>query len=397
MFQRLYEYLSNYDKFDPVTYDGFLALPRTKILMNYYENNPYYAALGILYDAGKFTKDDIVKIGSLIKGWKSKIKTIVNSIVNNPSPDNFIELSKNILDVAIKEFYPFGESPTDVPRYVTNVYLENAPETMLSEINSYVNLTGSKISPSNTYEIMKYAIDNTKNNIEEQKNQWLNLTPLEFFIKCVKNPGLFNELTTINDDVFKQAMQSKFTEGQLEYLKTNLSGSFKEHTLEDLSYMDRMECGADDDPLDYAKCGLYEDPINYQNIYNQQWRSTVMGDIIREGLKNTVENTESIMESTNTEHNSDPVISKPTISDPVSSNLWKILGLAGGTALLGGASYAAYRWWQLKKQQEELQKQLQQSNQNKSEEQTKNKSRQRKTVINNIVYTKPQQDSDYNV
>ena len=71
-----------------------------------------------------------------------------------------------------------------------------------------------------------------------------------------------------------------------------------------------------------------------------------MGDIIRESLKNTVENTESIMESTNTEHNSE------------SSNLWKILGLAGGTALLGGGSYAVYRWWKLKKQQEELQKLL---------------------------------------
>ena len=256
----------------------------------------------------------------------------------------------------------------------------------LSEINSYVKSTGSKISPSNTYDILKYAIDNTKRNIEEQKNQWLNLTPLEFFNKCVEDPGLFNDLMTVNDDVFKQAMQSKFTEGQLEFTKNQLSGAIKSHTLEDLSYMDRMECGVDDDPLDYAECGLDEDPINYQN-YNLRG-STVMGDIIREGLKNTVENTESIMESTNTEHNSE------------SSNLWKILGIAGGTALLGGASYGVYRWWKLKKQQEELQKQLQQSqqsNQNKTAEQTKNKSRQRKTVINNIVYTKPQQDSDYNV
>ena len=393
MFERLYDYLSNYDKFDPVTYEGFLALPETKILMSHYDDDPYYAALGILYDAGKFNRDDIVKIGGLIKGWKSKLKEIVNSIVINHVPEHIIDSSKKIVDVAIKEYYPFGESPTDVPDYVTNVYLENAPESMLPEINSYVSSTGSKISPSNTFEIMKYAIDNVKRNIEEQernneelKNQWLNLTPLEFFNKCVENPELFNELTSVNDDAFEQALQSKFTEGQLEFIKNNLSGTVKEYTLKDLSYMDRMECGVNDDPLDYAECGLDEDPINYQN-YNLR-SSTLMGDIIREGLKNTVENTESIMESTNTEHNSE------------SSNLWKILGLAGGTALLGGGSYAVYRWWKLKKQQEELEKELEKQRliqqQKLASLAAPSKSKQRKTVINNIVYPS-QPEMEYNV
>ena len=385
MFERLYDYLSNYDKFEPVTYEGFLALPETKILMSHYDDDPYYAALGILYDAGKFNKEDIVKIGGLIKGWKSKLKEIVNSIVINPVPEHIIDSSKKIVDVAIKEYYPFGESPTDVPNYVTNVYLENAPESMLPEINSYVNSTGSKISPSNTFEILKYAIDNVKRGIEEQernneevKNQWLNLTPLEFFNKCVEDPGLFNDLVNIDDNVFKQAMQSKFTIGQLEFAKNQLSGSIKSHTSEDLDFTERMECGVD------------EDPINYRNIYNQRGRSTVMGDIIRESLKNTVENTESIMESSNTEHN----------SDPESSNLWKILGLAGGTALLGGGSYAAYRWWKHKKQQEELEKEIEKQRliqeQKLANLAAPSKSKQRKTVINNIVYPS-QPEMEYNV
>ena len=82
MFERLYDYLSNYDKFEPVTYEGFLALPETKILMSHYDDDPYYAALGILHDAGKFNKEDIV----------------------NPSRyTDEVKMTKEVLEAALKD------------------------------------------------------------------------------------------------------------------------------------------------------------------------------------------------------------------------------------------------------------------------------------------------------
>ena len=44
------------------TYKGFLTLPTTRIVMNHYDNDPYKAALGILHNTGKFTKDEIFEL-----------------------------------------------------------------------------------------------------------------------------------------------------------------------------------------------------------------------------------------------------------------------------------------------------------------------------------------------
>ena len=431
IFGRLLDYINNYER-DPVTYPGFLKWESPATLLSVFNNDPIIAALAVMTYTGKYTPDEAkakflelegsdldpvktdlnIRLNSLWKAikpgfqnfftrakhYKEAIKpsyrrSFLNEALNiQNADDKLINLAEDVLDVSFQESYPFGKSPADVPDYVTNIYLEGADEIGLGGINDYIETQGP-LSHEKVYDVLKHTIDYGTKVVEDQKKYWLDLKPIEFFKLCIEDPSLLTRLSGSKDAAFKQSLQSKFTEGQLEFLKSQYTSSVKTQTVQDLSYIDRMECGVNDDPLDYAECGLDEDPINLQNIYNQQQRSTLMDDVIREGLKNTVENNEVEIEQMNTEHNSDPI--------ETNSDLWKILGITGGVALLGGGAYAAYRWWQYKKQQEELEKQrleeeklvrLQQKQQD-----TKNKSRQRKTVINNIVYTKPQQDLDYNV
>ena len=263
LFDRLYNYLSNYDKFEPTTYKGFLTLPTTQIVMNHYDNDPYKAALGILHNTGKFTKDEIFELDGQIRGWwgklTSKANNFINNIINNKHNDSFIEGCKEILDVATYEYYPLAETPIDVPDYVTNAYLENAPELFHAELNKYLNSTGEHITPDNVYDLLNKAIANTKNNLEAEKQRYLNLTSTEFFKQCVDDPDLLNRIARIDDPEFVQLMNVKFNQGQLEHLtKHSITDASKTETMDDLYGVCYLQSGVDEMPLkdklpDYLK------------------------------------------------------------------------------------------------------------------------------------------------
>ena len=400
LFDRLYNYLSNYDKFDPTTYKGFLTLPTTRIVMNHYDNDPYKAALGILHNTGKFTKDEIFELDGQIRGWwgklTSKANNFINNIINNKHNDSFIEGCKEILDVATYEYYPLAETPIDVPDYVTNAYLENAPELFHAELNKYLNSTGEHITPDNVYDLLNKAIANTKNNLEAEKQRYLNLTSTEFFKQCVDDPDLLNRIARINDPEFVQLMNAKFNQGQLEHLtKHSIDGTCKTETIDDLYGVCYLQSGVDEMPLE-DKLPDYLKPVNKPNLnvedltYKQPEYITPthnLKNIIVESLQNTTDINQIKLES------------EPINIPQSNSELWKILAGAGGIALLGGGAYAGYRWWQNRKLQQELEKQREQEL-NKLKKQVHdgiNKSRQRRTVINNIVHTKPFDDEAFNI
>lgn len=400
LFDRLYNYLSNYDKFDPTTYKGFLTLPTTRIVMNHYDNDPYKAALGILHNTGKFTKDEIFELDGQIRGWwgklTSKANNFINNIINNKHNDSFIEGCKEILDVATYEYYPLAETPIDVPDYVTNAYLENAPELFHAELNKYLNSTGEHITPDNVYDLLNKAIANTKNNLEAEKQRYLNLTSTEFFKQCVDDPDLLNRIARINDPEFVQLMNAKFNQGQLEHLtKHSITDASKTETMDDLYGVCYLQSGVDEMPLK-DKLPDYLKPVNKPNlnvedlIYKQPEYITPthnLKNIIVESLQNTTDINQIKLES------------EPINIPQSNSELWKILAGAGGIALLGGGAYAGYRWWQNRKLQQELEKQREQEL-NELKKQVHdgiNKSRQRRTVINNIVHTKPFDDEAFNI
>ena len=388
LFDRLYNYLSNYDKFEPTTYKGFLTLPTTQIVMNHYDNDPYKAALGILHNTGKFTKDEIFELDGQIRGWlgklTSKATNFINNIINNKHNDSFIEGCKEILDVATYEYYPLAETPIDVPDYVTNAYLENAPELFHAELNKYLNSTGEHITPDNVYDLLNKAIANTKNNLEAEKQRYLNLTSTEFFKQCVDDPDLLNRIARIDDPEFVQLMNVKFNQGQLEHLtKHSITDASKTETMDDLYGVCYLQSGVDEMPL--------KDKLPDYLKYNSRPDLTIEDPII----ENPTSTKSTILESL--QHTSD--INQVKLETDSNDQLWKILAGAGGIALLGGGAYAGYRWWQNRKLQQELEKQREQEL-NELKKQVHdgiNKSRQRRTVINNIVHTKPFDDEAFNI
>lgn len=383
LFDRLYNYLSNYDKFEPTTYKGFLTLPTTQIVMNHYDNDPYKAALGILHNTGKFTKDEIFELDGQIRGWlgklTSKATNFINNIINNKHNDSFIEGCKEILDVATYEYYPLAETPIDVPDYVTNAYLENAPELFHAELNKYLNSTGEHITPDNVYDLLNKAIANTKNNLEAEKQRYLNLTSTEFFKQCVDDPDLLNRIASLKDTEFIQLMNAKFNQGQLEHLtKHSITDASKTETMDDLYGVCYLQSGVDEMPL--------KDKLPDYLKYNSRPDLTI---------ENPTSTKSTILESL--QHTSE--INQVKLETESNDQLWKILAGAGGIALLGGGAYAGYRWWQNRKLQQELEKQREQEL-NELKKQVHdgiNKSRQRRTVINNIVHTKPFDDEAFNI
>ena len=107
------------------------------------------------------------------------------------------------------------------------------------------------------------------------------MKPIDFFNQCINNPDLITNLYTIKDDEFRQNIQAKYNQGQLEYLlkqKTD-SISFKEHTQADLNYMNRMQCGLEENKPDY----LYNRYPNY--VFTKDNVNTK--NFILESLQNT--------------------------------------------------------------------------------------------------------------
>lgn len=395
IFNRLYNYLKNYDKTNPTTYPGFLTLPQTKIIMSHYGNDPYKTALGILYNTGKFTDEDIITIDNMRKGLFGKLSNflwakpieMLNKIFNMYPGKYMRESSDAILKVAISEYNPLAESPADVPDYVTNIYLDQAPETALAEINKYLNTTDVDITPDNVYELLETAIMNAQKNIDAEKQRYLQLTPQEFFNQCVEDPDLLNQIASLKDDEFNRLMNAKFNQGQLEHLKSGISYASKSETMDDLYMMDRLECGINDEPL-WRQCGINDDPsweklpdsLNYDSKNN-------IRNIILESFQNTANENQVKLE---TETSLAESLNQPMNNITQSNNdLLKILAGAGGIALLGGGAYAGYRWWQNHKLQQEREKQRELELNELRRQQNKNQSRKRQTVINNIVHTKP--------
>lgn len=375
MFDRLYNYFSNLSNSTFTTYDGFIKSPQAAIILNHYNNDPYAATFGVLLNTGKFSANDVIKYDGLIRGWKSKLMSILNKIVSNPLPEHFLSVSNDILKAAITEYYPYGKSPVDVPDYVTNIYLDGVSPEMLKGINSYLQEKqngNSIIQPEQVYDIFNFSIENTKRSIEESKQNYLNLTPIEFYNMCAENPKLLNNLALFKDPDFMQLMSIKFNQGQMEFsAKHSIVGSTKTETMDDLYNEQRLQCGVDDEPV-YEKIAEYIYPTIEPNVKNA----------ILEAFQNKQNQLQIQMES------------------EVSSNpeLWKILAGAGGVTLLGAGAYAGYKWWQNRKLQQEKERKRDELERQHAEEMkaikeqlndVENKSRKRQTVINNVVRTKP--------
>lgn len=406
IFNRLFTYLTNYDKQDPVTYDGLINLPTTHVLMQHFKNNPYIATMAILYYTGKFNKNELTELDKKYKSqlnkqhllnlfkklfsWKDfwdEIKTFYN---DSDSKQTLIDTCEKVLQTSFQEELPNGKSPVDVPTYVKHIYLQNAPDFVLEGVNNYISTTGNQISHSNAYEILKHSIDFGKKINNEYKLRYLKMKPIDFFNQCINNPDLITNLYTIKDDEFRQNIQSKYNQGQLEYLlkqKTD-SISFKEHTQADLNYMNRMQCGIDENPINK----IYNNGLPYYTFVKTEsdTECPVIEDVNQVNTKSIINETFKNNEDLN-QIKLDSITSEP--------NLTKILGVAGGIALLGGGAYAGYKWWQYKKQQE-LEKQLQEQAKNQLNDQilySKSKTRRRNTVINNIVNTNPKPTMEYNI
>jgi len=393
LFNRLFTYLTNYDKQEPVTYNGFLKLPQTHILMQHFDYNPYIATMAILYYTGKFTKNEITNLDKKYKaqlnnqnlmGWFKKLFglkdlwTSITTFYNSfDVPENLLNACESILETSFQEQLPYGESPVDVPTYVKHIFLENAPDLTLEGINDYIATTGKPISYSNVNEILQHSINIGKQKINDYKLYYLNMKPIELFNQCINEPDLITRLYNIKDDEFRQTIQSNYNQGQLEYLlklKSNCIAN-KEHTQEDLNYMNRMQCGLEEGKIQDYLCnsnpddGFTKDNANTKNV-------------ILESLQNTGDVNQVKLDSTS--------------SDP---SLAKILGIAGGVTLLGGGAYAGYKLWQLKKQQQ-LEKQRQEEQHKQIQEHilySKSNSRKRSSVFNNVINANTKPNIEYNI
>ena len=109
MFDRLYNYFKNYDKLPPTTYEGFLTLPQTKMIMDHCGNDPYRATLNVLFNSGRFSDDDIIEYDNKMRGWVAKLANtiwnkplqFVNKILNDQPPESFINAANRVLNVDI--------------------------------------------------------------------------------------------------------------------------------------------------------------------------------------------------------------------------------------------------------------------------------------------------------
>ena len=385
IFDRLYNFLTTYNKIPPNQFKNLALVPLTDQIMNLAGNNYLVATSGLLLLTDLYqdvtdlpvvltTRETILLFKFIDAIRKHKWYDYINgflkifgfsNIINHPEEDfqeqrnNQINVGKTVI-AAFDETDYTKESPAEKPRGVTLHYFEDLDPQSQRLANKVLKKHNNQFSSDVAREILhKTRVDINK--LNEKWRKWQDLTPIEFYYESKNNPELIQILKQVDPQSHSILMKYiKMGEDAHKYY-INL-----EHR--DKIFADRMQCGVDEAPLEQKieKCMVNDNP---------DFKTYINTDIQDEFQKR---------------QNDLQLIAD---KDSTGTNWPAVLAGAGLLTLTGAGAYSAYRIWQIKKAQE---KQLEQQQLEKQrmeieyQRQLNNiRNKNRKHVYNNVINTNP--------
>lgn len=365
LYKRLLVYLQNYKKWTPLTYEALETIPLTDLYMKMFNYDPQRTTNAIMEVLNKLPPK---------KGFMNTINNFLgDSKINRLKNDeSWVEIANNILDVAFRESYNYidenTQSPFEKPLGVSNIYLEDlAPNMQLALNKAFGNYTG-EFSPQYSRSLRQKTVQN----LHEFSDV------LDKMVDYTKDPKTFYNFVHDNSEVqelmkiLSPQLQIRFNEiykkGEWQSIVNKNAGVGNTELNDELKFMERID--TINKPLE----------IDYQ------------GDVCP---------VDGPSPNDLLEYCQDLADQKQIVLDSDTTNtLWskiKPYAFAGiGVAGLGVGGYAAYKYWQSKKQQEELQKQLEEEaklnrlKQQHYQEQLKQARKQKPMIINNLRDNLPQ-------
>ena len=365
-FNRIREYLKNYIKIQPLTYEGFQFIPYADATLSGFKGNVDVTAILTLLseDPNSVDKSLLRKLYKLSQDPKETKTKVENYIKTRFLDDTRIkDILNKLAKISIIETAKIGKSPSNVPHYITDVYFNDANKNYLRYLNDV--LKSLTIRPYNPYNsrLVDFLATTKQGFVDSTKNIYQNYTPEQLRIM-----NQHNLIPKQHIDLFEQYGEDDF----INYITLKTSQVNPEtETYDDLHNSARFSTESNSNinqklpsegvfgrnkikqPINNLKCRLQESFKNNEDLIQLQCEKPMTSQGLTQGGNNW--------------------------------NFNKILGATAGITLLGGGAYAAYKWWQYKKQQEEQrQKQLRELERKMAyDEHQKNKSK-KQTYINII-------------